>query len=359
MQKRSRQPQEWFIPHGVYTFDRRYAACYRKDMYPSEHEKQLRALREAAVIVELNYWEALIATGADRISFLQRMTTGSVRAIGAGQGGHSLFLDNKGRVLSELRVFVREQDLLVLVPAGLAASTAAGLNRYAVMDDFACAPHPDFVLLGVHGPQAGATLASCGLSVPEGFLQAPAWSHLAATGSGCPLWLARGQSFGEVGLWVGGPRAALGPLVQSLESAIPRLAPEIAEALRIQAGEPRFASEVPSGSFPVEVGLGAAIDHGKGCYLGQETIVRMRDRGLVRRRLVGLRLMGDGLPAPGDDVGADAGTGKLTSVGRLPGQPAVALAHLSTSVPVGSSVLIRSGESALPAQVVSEFPPWT
>jgi folate-binding protein YgfZ len=328
-------------------------------MEPSEHENGLRALREAAVIVELGHWEAMIATGADRISFLQRMTTGSVQALGPGQGGHSLFLDNKGRVLSELRIFVRAQDLLVLVPAGLVASTAAGLNRYAVMDDFAAAPHPDFVLFGVHGPQAGTALASCGLSIPAEFVQAPAWSHVGVTGPAGPLWLVRGQIFGGVGIWVGGPRAALGPLVQSLESAIPRLAPDIAEALRIEAGEPRFASEVLPGSFPVEVGLGSAIDHSKGCYLGQETIVRMRDRGLVRRRLVGLRLVGDGLPAPGDDVGADAGTGKITSVGRLPGQTAVALALLSTSVPVDSRVLIRGGESGLPAQVAFESPPWT
>jgi folate-binding protein YgfZ len=173
------------------------------------------------------------------------------------------------------------------------------------------------------------------------------------------MWLARARAFGIEGLWLGGARGVLGPLVESLESAqVSRMDSEIAEALRIEAGEPRFATEVAPGSFPVEVGLGLAIDHGKGCYLGQETIVRMRDRGLVRRRLVGLRLMGDGLPVAGDDVSAESGSGKVTSAGRLPGQPAVALALLATSIPVGADVLIHRGDSKWPARVFFESPPW-
>ncbi len=327
-------------------------------MQTMEPEGQLRALREAAVMVDVGHWEAMSATGADRVSFLHRMTTGSVQGIGVGQGGHSLFLDSKGHVLSELRLFARPQDFLVLVPVGLAQSTAAGLNRYAVMDDFAAAAQPEFALLGVHGPQAEAALASVGVQVPAGFAQAAPWSHAEVTGPAGALWLVRGRTGGDDGLWLGGSRAMVGAVAAALEPRIARLDPELAQGLRIQAGEPRFGAEVVPGAFPVEVGLGAAIDHGKGCYLGQETIVRMRDRGLVRRRLTGLRLLGEGVPAPGDDVGGAAGAGKVTSVGRLPGQPALALALLSSAVPVGREVLIRGGGSGLPARVVFESPPW-
>ena len=42
----------------------------------------------------------------------------------------------------------------------------------------------------------------------------------------------------------------------------------------------------------MEVGLDAAIDYAKGCYLGQEPIVRIRDRGHINWRLVGLDVAG-------------------------------------------------------------------
>jgi folate-binding Fe-S cluster repair protein YgfZ len=110
----------------------------------------------------------------------------------------------------------------------------------------------------------------------------------------------------------------------------------------------------------LEVGLAAALDHKKGCYLGQETIVRARDRGLVRRRLAGLRLSSDGMPAIGDAIAFEANlaAGRITSVGRLPGQAPVALALLASTVPVGAEVRISHGAETLAAEVVFERPPW-
>jgi folate-binding protein YgfZ len=142
-------------------------------------------------------------------------------------------------------------------------------------------------------------------------------------------------------------------------AGLPRLRADVAEALRIAAGEPTFGAEITSDHFPMEVGLDSAIDYGKGCYLGQEPIVRIRDRGHINWRLVGLRLRGEAPVEPGDRLEADVKprAGRLTSVGRLPGQPPVALALLHTSVPVGAEVRVLhpgpQGESAFAAEVVA------
>src|SRR5436305_845499 len=56
------------------------------------------------------------------------------------------------------------------------------------------------------------------------------------------------------------------------------------------------------------------ISHTKGCYPGQEVIVRIRDRGHVNRHLRGLLLDGDLVPPPGAEVVADdAVVGQVTS----------------------------------------------
>jgi folate-binding protein YgfZ len=124
--------------------------------------------------------------------------------------------------------------------------------------------------------------------------------------------------------------------------------------------EPRPGSEISSERFPVEIGLGRVLDHTKGCYVGQETIVRMRDRGTVKKRLTLLRLSGDALPSRGDKIETveQAAAGFVTSAARMQGEAPVALAILSTALPVGAQVQVRHGEAVLSAEVVREAPPW-
>ena len=97
----------------------------------------------------------------------------------------------------------------------------------------------------------------------------------------------------------------------------------------------------------MEVGLSPAIDYSKGCYLGQEPIVRIRDRGHINWRLVGLDLAGPTDAAASDPIESDAKpkAGRVTSAGRLPDGRGVALAMLHTSVPVGATVRIHHGDA--------------
>jgi folate-binding protein YgfZ len=167
------------------------------------------------------------------------------------------------------------------------------------------------------------------------------------TSAAGPLWVVHAPAYGADGFWVFGEAGAIDALTQRLADAgVPRLRGDVAEALRVLAGEPKFGVEITEDYFPMEVGLGGAIDYAKGCYLGQEPIVRIRDRGHVNWRLVGLRLRDDVEVAPGDRLGSEAKpkAGKLTSVARLPGGLPVALGLLHVSVPAGAEVQIHKGE---------------
>ncbi len=88
--------------------------------------------------------------------------------------------------------------------------------------------------------------------------------------------------------------------------------------LRMERGRPEFGVEIDRDTLPPEAGLDPrAIDHGKGCYTGQEVIVRIRDRGRVNRKLRGL-LLGEGpLPEVGEEIwveGRDRSAGEVRSV---------------------------------------------
>jgi folate-binding protein YgfZ len=73
---------------------------------------------------------------------------------------------------------------------------------------------------------------------------------------------------------------------------------ELFEILRVERGRPAFGRELDEETLPPEAGItDRAIDHGKGCYTGQEVIVRIRDRGKVNRLLCGV-LLGSADPPP-------------------------------------------------------------
>jgi len=322
----------------------------------------LQSLRESAVFVDGAGHDVLRATGNDRVTFLHRITSGTIVGKAAGQGGRTLLLDVKGRVLASLLVFVRPKSVRLLVAGGQGAELAAGLGKYAIMDDFQIVAESDVATLAILGPRAAAALADVGVPVPPAMLESPLFDHLDATSESFgPLWIAHGRACGTDGLCVVASRAAREALVAALlAKGTPRLEPSIAEALRISALEPKPGSEILPERFPVEVGLGAAIDHGKGCYVGQETIVRMRDRGIIRKRLVLLRLSGEAMPAPGDKIATadQPAVGQVTSVGCLPGASPVALAIVASAVPVGATVQIQHAEARLTAEIAAESLPW-
>jgi folate-binding protein YgfZ len=131
-----------------------------------------------------------------------------------------------------------------------------------------------------------------------------------------------------------------------IEGGVVELAPGAAEGIRIAALEPRFGAEITPDYFPMEVGLDSAIDYRKGCYLGQEPIVRIRDRGHLNWRLVGLDVVSPGEAVPGAPLESDTKpkAGRITSFGRLPDGSGVALAMLHVSVAVGSTIRIHPAE---------------
>ena len=63
------------------------------------------------------------------------------------------------------------------------------------------------------------------------------------------------------------------------------------EVTRIEAGRPEFGADMDEHTIPLEAGIESrAISYTKGCYVGQEVIIRVlhRGHGRVARRLVGL-----------------------------------------------------------------------
>jgi tRNA-modifying protein YgfZ len=108
-------------------------------------------------------------------------------------------------------------------------------------------------------------------------------------------------------------------------------------------------------TIPLEAGIeDRAISFSKGCYVGQEVIIRVLHRGggRIARRLVGLTL-GDGSGAPpsrGQALTADGrDVGRLTSVAHSPALDRdIALGYVARELSEpGTALQLASGASAL------------
>src|SRR5438477_12174693 len=102
------------------------------DAVPSRDESlaEYRAARDAVGIADRSDWGVVEVTGRDRAKFHHAMLSNDVAALAPGQGCAATLLDVHGKVQVLLRVLALDERLLVITPAGAAASTMDALDNY-------------------------------------------------------------------------------------------------------------------------------------------------------------------------------------------------------------------------------------
>ena len=244
----------------------------------------------------------LRATGPDALDFLHRMSTQDLAALAPGQGAYAAFLTPRGHLLGEGQLLVRAADVLLSLEPAALSGTRAHLEKLVIMDDVAFEDlSGEWVALPVFGPDAEARLAG----------RAPDAPRVATSRRGAPC----------VELWL--PPAEAGPLAAALvaEGAV-ELTGEDLEGLRVLGGVPRYGIDMDASRLPMEAGLTReAISFRKGCYVGQETVMRATARGHLQRGLVqlslppaaarGAKLLADGQEAGEVTSAADTPEGRV------------------------------------------------
>jgi folate-binding protein YgfZ len=135
--------------------------------------------------------------------------------------------------------------------------------------------------------------------------------------------------------------------------------PTVIEVARVESGYPLFGVDMTSDTIPLEAGIESrAISLSKGCYVGQEVIIRVlhRGHGRVAKRLVALRVEG-GVPVVGSRIFADdREIGAVTSAVDSPRLGAIALGYVHRDfVSPGTKVGVDTASGRAPA-LVSDRP---
>jgi folate-binding protein YgfZ len=325
--------------------------------YGDAHAEYL-AVRQTAGLIDRSDWGLLEVTGRDRASFLHAMLSNDVKALQPGQGCAAALLDVHGKIQTLVSVLALDDRILVLTPPGRAAGLLEALDKYLFSEKAElrdATGELDFAL--VAGPDAPALVARLsGVAIPE-----KSWSHVIAPLGGVDARAIRGDGeTGEPEVWLASPTAHAEPPRSTLIGAGARPVGRTAfESLRIEAGTPMLGVDADDSVLLPEIPFEPRVSHTKGCYLGQEVVVRIRDRGHVNRMLRGLVLDGDQVPSSGARVRAgDTEVGHVTSATWSLGlKRPIALAFVRRQhAEPGTAVTVAPSDGPATAATVSALP---
>ncbi len=286
---------------------------------------EYRAAAAGAAVFDRSHRSRLWVSGRAPGRMLDGVLTGTlprppVEAGGGlrcGRGTYHAVLTPKGRMITDLWALLPGDEaspgFLLDVPAAGREGLLAHLRTYLPPRFASVADRTeDWAALTVVGPSAAGTLArlALGLRAEPELLSAGdegAWWSAASPGEG--LIVMRTREVWPEAFDVYGPTAAVAALWSRLvEEGVTPAGLGVWTTLRVEAGRPAFGIDMDDTTIPVEAGIHErAIDYGKGCYTGQEVIVRIRDRGQVNRHLRLLELGEGPTPAAGAELHAPGG----------------------------------------------------
>ena len=253
-------------------------------------------------------------------------------------------------------------DLILLTMSGDVTATVLGkLDQFIFSEDVKLGDVTDtFGQFAVIGPGAAKVVAEVVTGVSAPLLSALAeHGNVKASIDGQPAIVTRVTDTGEPGFDVFVERAHAEAFETKLQGAgaMP-IDAATADIVRIESGVPMFHRDMDEDTIPLEAGIeGRAISLTKGCYVGQEVIIRVlhRGHGRVARKLVGLLIEGRSAPPAGAPIrSGDREIGHVTSATISPAlDRPIALAYVQRDfVQPGTPVTIADG---IPA-VVSALP---
>ena len=306
-------------------------------------DEQYRALTEQAGIGAVAARYPLSVAGQDRATFLHGLLSNEVRTLTAGTGCYATWLTPQGRMITDVHVFETGDSMLLDVPSDLAAATLQRLDLSLFSEDVQLVDlGQQLTSISVHGPSAAAVLGEVvGASDDLGSWRE--YQNASFLFSGSNVRLARISQLGVPGFCIYVPHAAAAQLRSALGRAgAVEVSSEALDAARIEAGYPVFGIDMTTDTIPLEAGIeNRAISFTKGCYVGQEVIVRVLHRGggRVARRLMTLRFAG-GVPDRGAKLFSGAReAGWITSAVRSPRTGPIGFGYVSRELAVANSHL--------------------
>jgi folate-binding protein YgfZ len=253
-------------------------------------------------------------------------------------------------MLCDLHVLESGDMMLLDVPGTEVSPIADRLEQFHFSEDVQIATLDTLRSVWVHGPSAARLLGH------EEYNSWAQYQNARVELAGAPVVVARIDQLGVPGFVMFAEAQQHDEVTRAIAAAgALHATPATLEAARIEARYPVFGIDMTPDTIPLEAGIeDRAISLTKGCYVGQEVIIRVlhRGHGRVARKLARLQIEG-APPSPNAKVFAgDREIGFVTSSAQSPPLGAIALGYLHRDfLTPGTGVEVDLGDSRTRAVV--------
>lgn len=261
-----------------------------------QHVRELNWLRETVGVLCLDDRAIIAVSGDDAHEWLQGQISNQCEGAQPGDAVYGFVLTLKGRVLADVWALFHDDGIWLEVPAEQVNAVLERLDRYIIMEDVDLEHRSDLRLLTSQGPHAA--------KVAEG-----GW-NTDRLGTGGYSWVV--------------PRAELDSAIERATEQATQLgggwiSRRAWDFVHVVTGRPRFGTDFGDWTYPQETGLtNVAVSFNKGCYIGQETVVMLQNRGKAPKTLWRWTLDADEAPAAKTPIMKEGATvGEVTSAAPI------------------------------------------
>ena len=344
--------------HSLYGAKFREEDGWRVPANYGDVETEYRSIRDdGAGVIDLSSRGRIRVTGSEALMFLNGLVTNDMKTLEENRWMPAVFPNVQGRILAAVRIARTTEGYLIDTESTTHDRVLKTIERFTLAGDFKVADLTDsttmLALQGKSAKEIVEKIAGEAINPDRNGLREIEWRDQSLT-------LIRATHSSEDGFDLIVPTENATALWDNLvEAGAHPTGYDAFEKLRIEAGIPRFGRDMDETNVVTESNLDDAISYTKGCYLGQEIIIRIKHRGHVAKKLTGLVFDREVAVEPGTAVqsGAGAEIGRITSATFSPTlSGTVALAYVKYEfLKAGTKVGVNSSEGPVTASV-AELP---
>jgi folate-binding protein YgfZ len=282
-----------------------------------------------AGLMDLSDRGRIRVSGSEAVMFLNGLITNDMKTLVPHRWMPAAFPTVQGRLIGAVRV-IRAAEPLFLIDTDAASHEAVlkTISRFTMAGDFYVTDvTAQTSMLSVQGKEAAAIsekVLRAGLyDLPRYYVVDIVWQDSYVT-------ILRATQTSEDGFDIVVEADKAAELRQALEQAGAQpVGEETREILRVEAGIARFGRDMDETNVITETNLDDAVSYTKGCYTGQEIIVRIKHRGHVAKKLTGLHFETDRQIEPGTILKTDGKEiGRVTSTAVSPKLGSIGLGYV-------------------------------
>ncbi|HEU5130454.1 MAG TPA: glycine cleavage T C-terminal barrel domain-containing protein [Pyrinomonadaceae bacterium] len=283
-------------------------------------------------------------SGSEATTFLNGLITNDAKNLAQNRWMPAVFPTVQGRLIGAVRV-IRGSEPEFLIDTETASHEAVlkTISRFTLAGDFKVSDvTSETALLTVQGQKAAEVVEKV-----TGVSDLPANGVAEKDG----VTVIRATHTGEEGFDIITDSSRKAELQQALEDAGAQpIGEDTFEILRVEAGIARFGQDIDETHVVPETNLDDAVSYTKGCYVGQEIIVRIKHRGHPAKKLTALRFETDQQIEPGAVIRSTENQeiGRVTSAVISPKRGSIGLGYVRYEyLTEGTRVVVGDGIDAI------------